>query len=207
MRERIEARLATYAPRRGRDAGLLANLDGPMSVELRDILASPGKQAAVLIGLVERSQGLAVVLTERARHLQNHAGQVAFPGGRIEHARESAVDAALREASEEIGLAPSDVEIVCSLAEHATGTGFIITPVVGFIAGNFVPVPDPGEVREVFEVPLEFVLEPDNYTLSLRRRFGSRFRSYEMHYAGHVIWGATAAMLVTFRDIIINNHL
>ena len=196
MRRLIERRLGAYSPQAGQDVGVLANLDGPMSAELRRIMASPRQRAAVLIGLVERSKDLNVVLTERAEHLQHHAGQVAFPGGRLEHPEETAVAAALREAS---------VEVLGCLADHVTGTGFVVTPVVGFVSSGFEPIPDPAEVREVFEVPLPYVLDPANYALQHRERLGTRFRSYELHYDGHLIWGATAAMLVTFREIIINS--
>ncbi len=202
MRRLIERRLGEYSPAAGEDAGMLANVAGPVSQELREILAAPGQQAAVLIGLVERNAEFNVVLTERAHHLPHHAGQVAFPGGRLEHPEETFVEAALREANEEIGLAAEDVEVLSCLAEHVTGTGFVVTPVVGFVSSRFEPVPDPQEVREVFEVPLQYVLDPGNYALKEKERFGTRFRSYELHYSGHLIWGATAAMLISFRNIL-----
>jgi len=205
VRRLIERQLGAYLPTAEHETGLLANLDGPISAELRRAMASPRQRAAVLIGLVERSDGFHVVLTERARHLQRHAGQVAFPGGRLEHPGETPIAAALRESTEEIGLAAADVEVLGCLADHVTGTGFVVTPVVGFVDGGFEAIPDPAEVREVFEVPLPYVLDPANYALRHRERLGTRFRAYELAYDGHLVWGATAAMLVTFRKIIVNS--
>jgi 8-oxo-dGTP pyrophosphatase MutT (NUDIX family) len=143
-----------------------------------------------------------VLFTERAAHLRDHAGQISFPGGRLAHRGETAVDAALREAYEEVGLRAADVAVLGSLEVHLTGTGFAVTPVVGFVASPFAPQPDPNEVASVFEVPLDFILEPTNIRPTYGERFGARFRTYELHYGGQRIWGATAAMLVTFRDIV-----
>jgi 8-oxo-dGTP pyrophosphatase MutT (NUDIX family) len=203
VRALIENRLASYEPATSLEQGLLANVEGPISDRLRAAILDPGRHAAVLLGLVERTSGLTVLLTERARDLAHHAGQVAFPGGRLEGPDETTIDAALREAWEEVGLAPADVHVVAELAEHVTGTGFRVTPIVGFVDGGFVPRADPAEVEQVFEVPLDFVLDAANYRLRYRERFGSRFRTYELEYNEFLIWGATAAMLVTFRDILL----
>jgi 8-oxo-dGTP pyrophosphatase MutT (NUDIX family) len=171
---------------------------GPISGELRARLAVPGAQAAVLLGLVERAAGLTVLLTERAPHLKAHGGQIAFPGGRIEAIDATPVDAALREAAEEVGLGTHEVAVAGQLPPHITGTGFIVTPVIGFIAAPFVARPDPAEVADVFEVPLGWLLDAANRHEYRLERFGTLFRSFEFHYAGRRIWGATAAMLVTF---------
>jgi hypothetical protein len=108
----------------------------------------------------------------------------------------------LREAHEEIGLHPGDVELIGRLADHITGTGFIVTPVIGFIPSGFVATPDPAEVAGVFEIPLTCVIDTDSLRECVHERYGSRLRGYELHYAGERIWGATAAMLVEFRKIL-----
>jgi 8-oxo-dGTP pyrophosphatase MutT (NUDIX family) len=184
------------------EARLLANVEGPVSQALRAAIESPGRQAAVLLALVERSAGLSMLFTERSPHLSQHAGQVSFPGGRLEPGDPDAVATALREAHEEVGLASQQVSVAGCLDEHATGTGFVVTPVVGFVDAGFVAVPNPEEVEAVFEVPLDYLLDAKNFQLSYRERFGSRFRTFELHYDGHLIWGATAAMLVNFREMI-----
>ncbi len=176
--------------------------DGAQSEELRRRLAGPHARAAVLIGLRELPGGIHVLLTRRAAHLSRHPGQVAFPGGRIESADADAVAAALREAREEIGLEPAQVEIVGRLGDHVTGTGFIVTPVVGFIAPEFTATLDPAEVAAVFEVPLDSVLDPALLRTCVDVRYGTRLRGYELIYDDERIWGATAAMLATFRQII-----
>jgi 8-oxo-dGTP pyrophosphatase MutT (NUDIX family) len=183
---------------------ILANIDGPMTPALRAAIERPGRAASVLIVLLDRPRGLTLLFTERAAHLKDHAGQISFPGGRIADA-ETAVDAALREAHEEIGLHPADVEVLGALDELLTGTGFAVTPVVGYVATRtFVATPDPTEVASAFEVPLEFVLEPANIFASYGERLGTRFRTYELHHGGYRIWGATAAMLLTFRDLLLH---
>ena len=181
---------------------MLANIDGPISPALRAAIDSPGRAASVLLTLVERAAGLTVLFTERAAHLKDHAGQISFPGGRL-GAGETAVDAALRETREEVGLRPADVEVLGFLDEFLTGTGFLIKPVVGYVAaGSFVAAPDPTEVASVFEVPLAFIADPASVMATYRERLGARFRTYELHHSGHRIWGATAAILVNFRDVI-----
>ena len=116
--------------------------------------------AAVLVGLVDRRDGPALLLTQRTEHLRDHAGQICFPGGRIEPGDESAAAAALREAEEEIGLDPARVGILGNLPAYQTVTGFRIHPVIGWISPPFELRPDPFEVAEAFEVPLHFVLDP-----------------------------------------------
>ena len=181
---------------------MLANVVGAVSAELLAIMDQSTQQAAVLLGLIERADGLQVLLTERATHLTHHPGQISFPGGRLSDRDEGPVDAALREAWEEVRLDPRDVSVAGCLDLHATGTGFSVTPVVGFIAGSFEPEMDPAEVSETFEVPLDFVFDKANFRVSYRERFGSQFRVYELDYGRHRIWGATASMLMTFRNII-----
>jgi 8-oxo-dGTP pyrophosphatase MutT (NUDIX family) len=202
VRTRILERLAARPPRDGAREQMLANVIGDLTPELEEMLARPGHRAAVLVGLVERSTGLNVLFTERAPHLANHPGQVSFPGGRLESAAETAVQAALREAREEVCLAADDVTVAGCLDVHITGTGFSVTPVVGFISGAFEPRPDPGEVSGVFEVPLDYLLDEANAREHVLERFGCRFRSYEILYGGYRIWGATAAILMSFKRAI-----
>lgn len=194
------------APRRPVDPleRIVANVEGGrLSPALRAALDRPSRAASVLLTLLERPGGLTVLFTERAAHLKDHAGQISFPGGRIAERGETAVEAALREAREEIGLEPAAVEVLGALDDFLTGTGFLITPVVGYVAGGaFVASPDPSEVASVFEVPLDFICEPASIVATYRDRLGTRFRTYELEHGGFRIWGATAAILVSFRDLI-----
>jgi 8-oxo-dGTP pyrophosphatase MutT (NUDIX family) len=205
MRALIEARLAE-TPTAAADAraNFLANVEGPVSEEMLARLNEPRSEAGVLLALLERPAGLTVLLTERAAHLRDHPGQISFPGGRVQRGDSDAVAAALREAEEEVGLPPGSVSVAGRLQTHLTGTGFMITPVVGFVGEGFMPIPDPTEVASVFEVPLEFILEEANIRSSCRVRLGTRFRVYELCYRQHLIWGATAAMLREFRELIKN---
>lgn len=179
-------------------ARLLANADGPVSDALLEAInRRPLRPASVLIALIERPSGLTVLFTERAAHLKDHAGQISLPGGRLVPG-ETAVDAALREAAEEVGLARDAVGVLGTMDVHMTGTGFAVTPVVGHVAVAFEPRPDPFEVASVFEVPLDYIRAERSIRCTYLDRLGTRFRTYELHYAGRRIWGATAAILVSF---------
>lgn len=164
------------------------------------VAAEPRKlrSAAVLVGLVEHPEGFSVLLTRRTDHLQHHAGQVSFPGGRVEPTDDSPRHAALREAQEEINLDPQRVEVVGYLDPYQTITGFLVTPVVGFIQPPLALHPDPYEVAEVFELPLSVVLEPRNHQRQSRLYQGQQRFFYVIPYRDYYIWGATAAMLVGF---------
>ncbi|MCL2346542.1 MAG: CoA pyrophosphatase [Desulfobulbus sp.] len=151
--------------------------------------------AAVLFPLVRHPAGTTVLLTERTAHLRDHAGQVSFPGGRVEAADPSPIHTALRETEEEIGLTRDHVEILGFLPEYRTGTGFRITPVVALVAPPFALRPDPFEVAGVFEVPLDFLLDPANHQQHEVFYRGALRRYYAMPYDGHFIWGATAGMI------------
>lgn len=203
MRALIEKQLARAPNQADPLSRLLAQAHGAISQDLLDLLSDAPISAAVLLGLVERSAGLHVILTERAADLADHPGQVSFPGGRIEASDDGPVAAALREAEEEVRLRPDQVSVAGCLPEILTGTGFLITPVVGFVAPEFRAVPDRTEVADVFEVPLEFLLREDSVRTSTRERFGTTLRMYEFDYAGHHVWGATATILRNF-SILIN---
>jgi 8-oxo-dGTP pyrophosphatase MutT (NUDIX family) len=157
--------------------------------------------AAVLVGLVEREHGLSVLLTRRADTLRSHTGQVAFPGGRSDPG-ETPWATALREAHEEIGLDPSLVELAgLSTPYRTAGTGFQITPVVGFVSPDLNLTPNPGEVAEIFETPFGFLMDPANLSQQERETpAGDRRRFYAATWEGQYIWGATAGMLRALYD-------
>jgi 8-oxo-dGTP pyrophosphatase MutT (NUDIX family) len=158
------------------------------------------RAASVLVPLVERGSGLALILTRRAARLKHHPGQVAFPGGKQERQDATPLDAALREAWEEIGLPPGQVEVLGHFDLHETVTDFSVTPFVGLVAEGFRPVADRREVDEVFEVPLAFALDPTNLQVHGRRWQGRWREYYVIPYGPHYIWGATARMLKTLAD-------
>ena len=162
----------------------------------------PPRDAAVLIGILERDTGLSVVLTQRTGHLKAHAGQVAFPGGKIDPTDAGPVDAALREADEEIGLVPSNVETLGTLAPYLTGSGYKIIPVIGKLqtAGPFRPNPD--EVEDVFEVPLTFLMDPLNHQKQSRDWEGKRRYFYAMPFGERYIWGVTAGIIRSFYETV-----
>ena len=151
--------------------------------------------ASVLVPLVLREDGLYLLLTMRTAHLNDHAGQVAFPGGRAEHYDSDAVDTALRETEEEIGLHRRHVEILGTLPLYYTGTGYGVTPVVGLVAPPFDLKADPFEVAEIFEVPLAFLMDGANHQRLSAALPSGRRSFYAMPYGGHFVWGATAGML------------
>ncbi len=158
------------------------------------------RPAAVLCGLVERDGGLHVVLTRRAAHLNQHAGQIAFPGGKVDEIDPSPLATALREASEEIGLGEDRVEIIGTLDPYQTSTGFRVTPFVGVIDPRWRALPDPDEVEEVFETPLDFLMDPANRVRHHHDRQGTRRHYYAMPWGEYYIWGATAGMLKGLSD-------
>jgi 8-oxo-dGTP pyrophosphatase MutT (NUDIX family) len=158
--------------------------------------------AAVLVPLVDHSQGMSVLLTQRTAHLSAHAGQISFPGGRMEEADPDAIAAALRETEEEVGLPRELVEVIGRLDTYVTGTGFEITPIVGIVAPPMPISIDPFEVAEAFEVPLAFILDRRNHQ-RIERDMGAHSRSYYvLPYDGRNIWGATAGILVNLAEVL-----
>jgi len=157
--------------------------------------------AAVLVGLVEREAGLSVLLTRRADTMRSHTGQVAFPGGRCDPG-ETPWETALREAQEEIGLDPACVELVgLSTPYRTAGTGYQITPVVGFVSPQMTLKPNPEEVADIFEAPFTFLMDPRNLEAQERETpAGDRRRFYAATWEGQYIWGATAGMIRALYD-------
>jgi len=160
--------------------------------------------AAVLVPMVERREGITVLLTQRTNHLAHHAGQVSFPGGHVEDDDGSPEETALRETEEEVGLHRRHVEVIGRLDQYRVRTGFSVTPVVGLVTPPFDVKPDPFEVAEVFEVPLEFLMDPANHERHSREYKGEERQFYAMPYNGFYIWGATAGMLVNLSKVLMN---
>jgi 8-oxo-dGTP pyrophosphatase MutT (NUDIX family) len=166
---------------------------------------SPGERAgaglrpaAVLVPIVDRAEPT-VLFTLRTDHLPTHAGQVCFPGGRVHEADETVAHTALRETHEEIGVAFDHIEVLGFLDPFSTGTGYSVIPVVGFVHPDHTLAPNIDEVAEVFEVPLGFLLDPANAQRGMhRRRNGEMIESWEFRFGGHVIWGATAHIVMNF---------
>lgn len=155
----------------------------------------PLTPAAVLFPIVLRDAGHTVLLTQRTAHLRDHAGQISFPGGRVEAEDMSPLHTALRETEEEIGLHRQQVEILGYLPEYRTGTGFRVTPVVALVTPPFELALDPFEVAEAFEVPLSFLLDPANHQRHSLHYRGALRHFYAMPYGDYFIWGATAGMI------------
>ncbi len=165
--------------------------------EAMNFSGRPPVPAAVLVPLVVREQGLGLLLTMRTAHLHDHAGQISFPGGRVDDSDADAIATALRETEEEIGLARRHIEVIGSLPEYQTGTGFRVTPVVALVHPPFELAADEFEVAEIFEVPLDFLMDGANHqrrSAEFPNRPGRR-SFYAMPWGRYFIWGATAAML------------
>ena len=159
----------------------------------------PARAAAVLVPVVARHE-LTVLLTERTAHLATHAGQIAFPGGKVETDDPDPVHTALREAEEEIGLSRDLVETLGFLDGYRTGTGFLVTPVVALVRPDFSLTLEPGEVASAFEVPLAFLMDPANHKRHSREWRGRQRHYYAMPFGDRYIWGATAGMLKNLQE-------
>ena len=158
--------------------------------------------AAVLLLVVNHADEPTVVFTQRTAHLADHAGQISFPGGRVEEGDEGPAGTALREAREEVGIDPAGIEILGELPDYHTSTGYRVRPVVGWAEPPVAWSPDPHEVAEVFEVPLAFLLETANHRYESAFYKGRLRHYWAMPWQGRFIWGATAGMLVTFQRIV-----
>jgi 8-oxo-dGTP pyrophosphatase MutT (NUDIX family) len=169
---------------------------------VRSTLPARRTPAAVLVPLVERAAGMTVLLTQRAATLKDHAGQISFPGGRIEPEDADAWHAALREAYEEIGLTSDRVEFAGYLPDHVVISGFRVTPVVGFVNPDYQLRIAAAEVHDVFEVPLDYILDAANHKSRQRMVGDVAVEIRDIPYGERNIWGATAGMLMTFRRLL-----
>lgn len=185
------------------DIQWLAGATADVISKVRAALPARRVPAAVLVPLVERASGLTVLLTQRAETLKDHAGQISFPGGRIEPDDPDAWAAALREAYEEIGLLPELVEFAGYLPDHYVITGFRVTPAVGFVNPEYQLRIAKAEVHDVFEVPLDFILDAANHKSRRRRLAGLDIDVHDIPYGNRNIWGATAGMLMTLRRMLL----
>jgi 8-oxo-dGTP pyrophosphatase MutT (NUDIX family) len=205
-RRRIRERLAGTAPQHDASEWLIPGLTREESRSFREFFPVDPVPAAVLVPIVERTQ-LTVLLTQRATKLRHHAGQVSFPGGRLEPFDDGPRAAALREAREEIGLDPALIEVVGFLPDHVVISGFRVTPVVAFVSPAFELLLDVQEVEDTFEVPLAYIFEPGNHRRRLRRfgfgRGDAEVELCDIPYGERNIWGATAGMLMTLYRLCI----
>jgi len=180
----------------------VARLDLPLKLDylLSESAVALLKPAAVLVPIIRRPHGHTVLLTKRADHLRQHKGQISFPGGRRDAGDISLAAAALREAHEEVGLPPSSVQVIGYLDDYPTITGYRITPVVGYIEADFVAMPEPGEVAEAFELPLDWITGDNRFERKEMTRIGVTMPFLELKFGGHLIWGATAGILWNLRE-------
>ena len=186
-----------------RGPGITEVVDEPIPSEIRERLLSGRRAAAVLIPILQSADNapLRLLLTQRTAHLRDHAGQISFPGGGL-NTGESAIAGALREAQEEIGLDPARVEIFGQMPQYHTGTGFSVAPMIGFVQSPCELVPDAGEVAAIFDVPLDFILDPRNMRQETRFYRGAWRTFLAVPWSGHYIWGATAGMLAQLSRIV-----
>jgi 8-oxo-dGTP pyrophosphatase MutT (NUDIX family) len=198
LRSRILRRFEGSQPRHELADWRMLGVDAERSRRLQRHFPPDPVPAAVLVALVDRPEGLTVLLTERASQLTKHAAQISFPGGRLEDSDADAAGAALREAQEEIGLDPARVRVFGYLPDHLVFSGFRVTPVLSLVTPPFELVANPAEVAAVFEVPISHVFDAGNHQARMRRVGDEDMLLYDIPWEGQNIWGATAGMLLTF---------
>jgi 8-oxo-dGTP pyrophosphatase MutT (NUDIX family) len=194
--ERLTSRItpiASPSPESRGDHDLNLDIDSP---------ATALTNAAVLVPIVDRPEGLTILLTQRTDHLRDHAGQISFPGGRVEPDDTDHEATALRETEEEIGISADRIDLIGRLDRYITRTGYEVVPVVGFVNPPFTVKPDSFEVADIFEVPLQFLADPNNHQRHSRFYNGTRREFYAMPYEGRYIWGVTAGMLVNLSEVL-----
>lgn len=202
LRRLIEERLKDSRPAIDAQTAYPAGITADIDASLRRFFPASPIAAAVLVPIVDHTDGLTVLLTERASHLKHHPGQISFPGGRIETHDDGPLQAALRETEEEIGLSREHIRFVGYLDPHLVLTGFWITPVVAFVQPGFELALDDREVASTFEVPLTHILDEANH-LSRERVIGETpIRVHDIPYREHNIWGATAGILMALYRLI-----
>ena len=189
----LEARLKEALARPGRPSSDYDLNTGTTGPEVRTL-----RPAAVLIAISPDTE--TVFLTQRSAALKHHPGQIAFPGGKQDAGDRTPTDAALREAEEEIGLPRGQVDVVGQMPGHETVTGFLMTPVLGLIRGNFTPRPEIGEVAEVFQVPFAHVTDPTRFIVQSRRWQGRMRHYHTVPFGPYYIWGATGRILRALAD-------
>lgn len=202
LRKLIEKRLHGSRPPTDVNDAVPAGLASEAATQFRQYFPSSPVAAAVLVPIVDHADGLSILLTQRSAQLRNHAGQISFPGGRIEAADEGPLAAALRETEEEIGLSREHVTLAGYLPAHLILSGFWITPVVGFVRPGFELKLDPREVDSTFEVPLAHILDAANHHARERLIGGTMLPVYDIPFGTHHIWGATAGMLMALYRLL-----
>jgi 8-oxo-dGTP pyrophosphatase MutT (NUDIX family) len=202
LRRLIEERLKDSRPPTDPHSAVPAGFSAEVDAAVRQYFPASPAAAAVLVPLVDHDDGLTVLLTQRATHLKNHAGQISFPGGRLEARDEGPLAAALRETEEEIGLSRQHVTFAGYLDPHLVLSGFWVTPVVGFVQPGFALKLDRSEVDATFEVPLLHILDPANHKARERTLGTTKVRVYDIPYGEHHIWGATAGMLIALYRLL-----
>jgi 8-oxo-dGTP pyrophosphatase MutT (NUDIX family) len=197
LRARILRRFQGSEPRHELTDWRLLGMDAERVMKLQKHLPANPVPAAVLVPLVDRPEGLGILLTQRASQLAKHAAQISFPGGRLEDTDPDVASAALREAQEEIGLDPARVRVFGYLPDHLVISGYRVTPVLSLVTPPFTIEPNPAEVETVFEVPASYVFDPRNHKSRLRRVGDEDMLLHDIPWQGLNIWGATAGMLLT----------
>ena len=165
---------------------------------------APGasRPAAVLVPFIERRNGTTLLLTRRSEQLKDHPGQICFPGGSVDLFDQNPAATAVRETCEELGIAPEQIDVIGTLSPLVTGTGFCITPVLGFVSNQSVWTPQIHEVEEVFEIPVEFLFDETNHATMMHEHQGKHYSLWSMPYEDKFVWGATAQIIRSIYELL-----